>query len=47
MCVKTESLAADIFTKALAPQKRDHALKLLGIRTDLPEVLVDVRRGKK
>ena len=45
--VKTESQAADIFTKALAPQKWDHALKLLGIRTDLPEVLVDVRGSEK
>lgn len=32
----TEDQAADVFTKALAPQKWGNALKLSGIRTDLP-----------
>eukprot|EP00435_Cladocopium_sp_Y103_P062857 s119_g24.t1 len=34
--VETAKQAADIFTKALAPQKWAAALQLLGIRTDLP-----------
>ena len=34
--VETEKQAADIFTKALVPAKRPHALALLGIR-ELPE----------
>ena len=37
--VITTKQAADIFTKQLAPQKWDAALRLLGIRTDLPEQL--------
>ena len=41
--VATDLQAADIFTKALQPLKWDHALKLLGIRTNLPEKLQDVR----
>ena len=41
--VATDLQAADIFTKALQPLKWDHALKLLGIRTNLPEKLKDVR----
>ena len=41
--VATDLQAADIFTKALQPLKWDHALKLLGIRTSLPEKLKDVR----
>ena len=44
--VETNSQAADIFTKALAPQKWDNALRLLGMRQKLPEVLVDVRQLK-
>ena len=43
--VATDLQAADIFTKTLPPLKWDHALKLLGIRTDLPEKLEDVRPG--
>ena len=39
-----QQAAADIFTKALPPQKWDNALKLLGIRQSLPEVLEDQRR---
>ena len=42
--VDTNLQAADIFTKALLPQKWDNALKLLGIRQSLPEVLEDQRR---
>ena len=42
-CVDTNLQAADIFTKALPPQKWDNALKLLGIRQSLPEVLEDQR----
>ena len=34
----TDFQAADIFTKALAPNKWDHALKLLGMDTTLPSV---------
>ena len=34
--VDTNEQAADIFTKALPPQKRANALQLLGMRTDLP-----------
>ena len=41
--VATDLQAADIFTKELQPLKWDHALKLLGIRTNLPEKLKDVR----
>ena len=41
--VATDLQAADIFTKALQALKWDHALKLLGIRTNLPEKLKDVR----
>ena len=41
--VDTNLQAADIFTKALPPQKWDNALKLLGIRQSLPEVLEDQR----
>ena len=37
--VKTEDQSADIFTKALAPQKWDNALKLLGICTTSLKVL--------
>ena len=40
--IKTESPAADIFTKALAPQKSG-----IGTRTDLSEVLVDVGSKSK
>ena len=49
---KTDDQAADIFTKALPPQKWGPALRLLGIRTGLqselraptdgPHVVVDV-----
>ena len=31
--------AADVFTKALVPQKWDNAIQLLGMRSDLPEDL--------
>ena len=41
--VKTDFQTADIFTKALPPHKWDHALRLLGMRTDLPEELEDTR----
>ena len=44
--VDTNLQAADIFTKALPPQKWDNALKLLGMRQNLPEVLVDTRQLK-
>ncbi|CAE6942204.1 RE1 [Symbiodinium sp. CCMP2592] len=44
--VDTNLQAADIFTKALPPQKWDNALKLLGMRQKLPEVLVDTRQLK-
>ena len=37
--VKTDMQSADIFTKALPPNKRDRAIRLLGIRVDLPEKL--------
>lgn len=36
---QTNDQAADIFTKALPPQKWGHALQLLGMRTDLPNEL--------
>ena len=36
---KTDDQAADIFTKALPPQKWGPALRLLGIRTDLQSEL--------
>ena len=36
---QTEKQAADIFTKALAPQKLAADLRLLGIRVDLPHEL--------
>ena len=39
--VETTQQAADIFTKALPPQQWDNALKLLGIRQSLPEILED------
>ena len=42
--VDTNQQAQDIFTKALPPQKWGSALKLLGIRQSLPEVLEDQRR---
>ena len=41
--VDTAEQAADIFTKALVPQKWDRAIKLLGIRQKLPAVLTDKR----
>ena len=41
--VDTAEQAADIFTKALVPQKWDRAIKLLGIRQKLPAVLADKR----
>ncbi|CAE7293066.1 GIP [Symbiodinium sp. CCMP2592] len=44
--VDTNLQAADIFTKALPPQKWDNALKLLGMRQNLPEILVDTRQLK-
>ncbi|CAE7028491.1 GIP [Symbiodinium sp. CCMP2592] len=44
--VDTNLQAADIFTKALPPQKWDNALKLLGMRQKLPEILVDTRQLK-
>ena len=37
--VDTKYQAADIFTKALPPQKWGAALDLLGMRTDLPSDL--------
>ena len=37
--VDTKEQAADIFTKALQPQKWGAALNLLGMRTNLPEDL--------
>ena len=40
--VVTDEQAADIFTKALPPQKWGNALTLLGIRVDLP---VDLPKG--
>ena len=40
----TAEQAADIFTKALPPQKWDNALKLLGLRQSLPPVLQDQRQ---
>ena len=39
--VDTTQQAADIFTKALPPQKWDNALKLLGIRQSMPKILED------
>ena len=44
--VKTDMQSADIFTKALPPNKWDHAIRLLGIRVDLPEKLEDVRESR-
>ena len=44
--VKTDTQSADIFTKALPPNKWDHAIRLLGIRVDLPERLEDARESK-
>ena len=41
--VDTNLQAADIFTKALPPQKWDNTLKLANIRQSLPEVLEDQR----
>ena len=46
MKTETNSQAAGIFTKALAPQKWDNAVRLPGRRQKLPEVLVDVRQLK-
>ena len=46
MKTETNSQAADIFTKALAPQKWDNAVRLPGMRQKLPEVLLDVRQLK-
>ena len=40
----TSAQAAEIFTKALPPQKWDNALKLLGLRQSLPAVLQDQRQ---
>eukprot|EP00435_Cladocopium_sp_Y103_P065053 s1330_g26.t2 len=42
---KTDDQAADIFTKALPPQKWGPALKLLGVRVDLPDDLSKLREG--
>lgn len=39
--LETDKQAADIFTKALPPQKWGPALQLLGIRVDLPRTLKD------
>ena len=44
--VQTDMQSADIFTKALPPNKSDHAIRLLGIRVDLPEKLEDVRESR-
>ena len=44
--VDTNLQAANIFTKALPPQKWDNALQLLGMHQNLPEVLVDTRQLK-
>ena len=44
--VKTDMQSADIFTKALPPNKWDHAIRLLGICVDLPEKLEDVRESR-
>ena len=44
--VQTDMQSADIFTKALPPNKWDHAIRLLGIRVDLPEKLQDVRESR-
>ena len=44
--VETNSQAADILTKALPPQEWDNALRLLGMRQNLPEVLVNTRQLK-
>ena len=38
----TDLQSADIFTRALTPNKWDHAIRLLGARVDLPEKLEDV-----
>ena len=43
---QTDMQSADIFTKALPPNKWDHAIRLLGIRVDLPEKLEDVRESR-
>ena len=42
--VDTAAQAADIFTKALPPQKWDNALKRLGLRKSLPAVLQGQRQ---
>ena len=42
---KKDVQAADIFTKALPPQKWGAALRLLGIRVDLPPELKDHSEG--
>ena len=42
--VEATQQAAAIFTKALPPQKWDNAVKLLGIRQSLPEILENQRR---
>ena len=43
--VNTDMQSAAICTKALPPNKWDHAIRLLGIRVDLPEKLEDVRES--
>ena len=45
--VDTKDQAADIFTKALPPQKWGAALSLLGMRTELPEDLSALASSKK
>ena len=45
--VDTKDQAADIFTKALPPQKWGAALNLLGMRTELPEDLSALASSKK
>ena len=44
--VDTNFQAADIFTKALPPQKWGAALRLLGMRTDLPDDLSTLAKSK-
>jgi len=45
--VDTKEQAADIFTKALQPQKWGAALDLLGMGTDLPSDLSPLSPSKK
>ena len=45
--VDTKDQAADIFTKALPPQKWGAALNLLGMRADFPEDLSTLASSKK